>query len=380
MGIFSKFEGKVDDAFDGMAGAVFKSPIEPTQIAKKCEKEMHRNKLVGKGTQYAPTLYTVLVNSDDDKRLFGFYPTMAGELETYLVGAADDAGYTIECRPLVRFIADEGLKSGKFAVIAEVVTSSIVAELREEEAEYYGLDNFAKGNRQRIESPNPNKRPGGTRRRANEASAKPQDAPYQRQRARMEQRELAGLDQNTDFSGLDNIGESTPDEFGAAAAAAGAAMAAGAGVGAASSRAHQNQQSQLDEYGYDEHGDSYAPNKYDDYSDMTGFASAASSEQHARGYGYPAAVLVNNRSGQTFDLNMDSTLIGRENYCDICIPDASVSREHARIQMDNMGAWSVEDLGSTNGTKVNGRPAQKQVIKFGDQLTFGTTVMIFQKG
>ncbi|MGI6218185.1 MAG: DUF3662 domain-containing protein, partial [Coriobacteriales bacterium] len=175
MGIFSKFEGKVDDAFDGMASSVFKSPIEPTQIAKRCEKQMIRNKLVGKGVQYAPTLYTVLVNNEDDQRLFGFYPTMAGELETYLVGAAGDAGLTLECRPLVRFIADDGLKSGKFDVIAEVVTSNIISDLREEEAEYYGLGTYGKGSREpypaRRQSPS-GMRPVGTNKRSNEENAR----------------------------------------------------------------------------------------------------------------------------------------------------------------------------------------------------------------
>ena len=34
--------------------------------------------MVGAGKQYAPTLYTVLVNPQDDQRLFGYYPTLAG--------------------------------------------------------------------------------------------------------------------------------------------------------------------------------------------------------------------------------------------------------------------------------------------------------------
>ena len=42
---------------------------------KKAEKQMRREKVVSAGKQYAPTLYTVLVNPDDDQRLFGFYPT-----------------------------------------------------------------------------------------------------------------------------------------------------------------------------------------------------------------------------------------------------------------------------------------------------------------
>ena len=72
MGFFSKFEGKMEDTFEGAAGKMQKSPISPVQMMKKAEKQMRREKVVSAGKQYAPTLYTVLVNPDEDQRLFGF--------------------------------------------------------------------------------------------------------------------------------------------------------------------------------------------------------------------------------------------------------------------------------------------------------------------
>ena len=92
MSVISDFESKVEGAIDGAAAAAFKSPIEPAQIAKKAEKQMKREKLVGSGRQYAPTLYNVLINPRDDKRLFGFYPTMASEIENYLYAKGTEAG------------------------------------------------------------------------------------------------------------------------------------------------------------------------------------------------------------------------------------------------------------------------------------------------
>ena len=59
MGFFSKFEGRMEDAFEGAADKMFDAPISPVQIAKKAEKMMRREKMVGAGKQYAPTLYTV---------------------------------------------------------------------------------------------------------------------------------------------------------------------------------------------------------------------------------------------------------------------------------------------------------------------------------
>ena len=129
----------MEDTFEGAADRMANAPISPVQIAKKAEKQMRREKMVGAGKQYAPTLYTVLVNPDDDQRLFGYYPTLAGETETYLAAKAADEGLVMDGQPLVRFIVDDGLKHGKFDVIAEPVAAPIIAQLRAEEMQRYGI-------------------------------------------------------------------------------------------------------------------------------------------------------------------------------------------------------------------------------------------------
>mgnify|MGYP002596280063 CR=1 FL=1 len=139
MGFLSKFEGRMEDTFEGAADKMFDAPISPVQIAKKAEKQMRREKMVGAGKQYAPTLYTVLVNPDDDRRLMGYYPTLAGETETYLAAKASEQGLVMDGQPLVRFIVDEDLKHGKFDIIAEAVAAPIIAQLRAEEMQRYGL-------------------------------------------------------------------------------------------------------------------------------------------------------------------------------------------------------------------------------------------------
>ena len=83
MGFFSKFERRVEDGFDGMGDKFFDSPISPVQIAKKAEKQMRREKMVGAGKEFAPTLYTLLVNPDDEERHIGNYPTHEGETGAY---------------------------------------------------------------------------------------------------------------------------------------------------------------------------------------------------------------------------------------------------------------------------------------------------------
>ena len=150
MGLFSKFEDKMEDAFDNAAEKMFDVPISPVQIAKKAEKQMKREKMVGAGKQYAPTLYTVLVNPDDDERFFGYYPTLAGETETYLAAKAADAGLITDGQPLVRFIVDNELRRGKFEVIAEIVAgipagTAVTVEPDRRTAIHYALAHATRG-------------------------------------------------------------------------------------------------------------------------------------------------------------------------------------------------------------------------------------------
>jgi len=63
--------------------------------------------------------------------------------------------------------------------------------------------------------------------------------------------------------------------------------------------------------------------------------------------------------------------VGREEACDVFLNDASVSRHHARINVE-MAAVIVEDLDSKNGTQVNGKRISKATaVKDGDAITFG---------
>lgn len=135
MGKLSRFEDKAEQVVEGGRGS-----LEPVKLCKRAAKEMQREKMVGVGREYAPTLYNILVSDYDDQRMQGLFPSLAGEIETYLTAAADKQKLALDCPPLVRFIVDPGLKKGKFDVIAENVSPAIIDELRHEEMVHYGLD------------------------------------------------------------------------------------------------------------------------------------------------------------------------------------------------------------------------------------------------
>ena len=60
--------------------------------------------------------------------------------------------------------------------------------------------------------------------------------------------------------------------------------------------------------------------------------------------------------------------IGRAPDNDVCIPDQSVSQHHARVSVTAEGAIFIEDLGSTNGTYVNGEKITRQMLRDGDKV------------
>ena len=62
--------------------------------------------------------------------------------------------------------------------------------------------------------------------------------------------------------------------------------------------------------------------------------------------------------------------VGRSEENDIVVPDPNVSRRHARLLRSENG-YVVEDLGSTNGTLLDGAPIERERIESGDELTFG---------
>ena len=83
-------------------------------------------------------------------------------------------------------------------------------------------------------------------------------------------------------------------------------------------------------------------------------------------------------SGQRISLGDRPVTIGRLSDCTIPLNDQNVSRRHAEIR-PGRGAYVVADLGSTNGTMVNGtRIGGEQRLSDGDILSFGSTYVRFE--
>lgn len=78
--------------------------------------------------------------------------------------------------------------------------------------------------------------------------------------------------------------------------------------------------------------------------------------------------------GKRFPLKEGSIFIGRHSECDLVLDDTKISRRHATLACRN-GEFFLDDLGSTNGTFVNGRRIGRTKITPGDRVSVGNTVL-----
>lgn len=287
MGLLSKFEGKMEDTVEGAADRMGAAPLSPVQIAKKAEKQMRREKMVGAGKQYAPTLYTVLVNADDDRRLLGYYPPWLAKPKP-----------TFPPKPPSRASSWTGSPSCASSSTTICATASSTSLPKWWPPPW--LSSCAKKSTPATASAPAAVRPARPPRQAGYGYQQPAPTP-----------------------------------------APAPAPAGG----------YDYQAAPVDEYVEDDY--------YED-------------DEPRQAYIYD---ITNDRA---FTLPGQAETIGRESKNDIVIPDINVSRVHAEIRQDESGAWILTDLGSTNGTFVNGRQIKSTALHDADRIIVGTTNLEFQ--
>ncbi|MDR0534578.1 MAG: FHA domain-containing protein [Verrucomicrobiales bacterium] len=94
---------------------------------------------------------------------------------------------------------------------------------------------------------------------------------------------------------------------------------------------------------------------------------------------YDITFTVENTSFKNFEfvLKKTDTLVGRKDDCDVILPDGSVSGHHCRIIHDEH-CIRVIDLGSTNGTSINGQLISNQLLQPGDKFLIGSVSLNMQ--
>jgi hypothetical protein len=98
-------------------------------------------------------------------------------------------------------------------------------------------------------------------------------------------------------------------------------------------------------------------------------------EERARARAESALLLID---GRRMVVGPTGVTLGRSRQCDVVLDDPNVSRQHAEIRPRG-GSWVLTDLGSTNGSCLNGRRITgPEVIRAGDEIELGTSVIKFE--
>jgi FhaA, N-terminal domain/FHA domain len=121
-----------------------------------------------------------------------------------------------------------------------------------------------------------------------------------------------------------------------------------------------------------------SPEQLDEHGQTMIYSSSRRTREpleEARSRRAPRALL--SMEGRRILVPPSGAVLGRSRECDIVLDDGGVSRRHMRIRPTPEG-WVLEDLGSTNGVRLNDRPVQEPVVlALGDRIELGSTEIVF---
>ena len=315
MSFINEFEERIGSIF-GAAPTGYTEPFSFKKLAKQAAREMEREVLVSGGIETAPALYTVLVSEADDSLMRPLYAQITEETSAYIYAQAKIKGYSFVGTPLVRFMIDPSLRSGRFAVFAENIDATTLKRLRAEEDAFLGGNSSVGGAAAHV--------------------AKPEPEPVAESDASHFAAE-AVLDAD-DFEEPFVADVATPSVVPVPAT-----QLRGASV--------------------------IVPSIDDDADDVPEPVVAKP----------PTCMLIDRQSGRTYKAEAPSALIGRErSQVDIVLTDPNVSRIHAQLSYDG-SCWHIIDRRSTNGTLVNDVDVTECVLKSGDYVTVGLTNLEFRE-
>lgn len=378
------FEQRVGSLFGATTQGVT-APFSFKKLAKKAAREMEAETFVINGVDTAPALYTILISSEDDITMRPLYAQLTKETSQFIEGQAQGKGYVFVGKPVVRFMADPSLKSGRFSVFAENVDAGTLNRLREEEARFLGADSSLDGGLGGAASsraqapgmrpiPQPQPQAAPLSNMESGLDVMPQEAVLEAEDAFFAQGRAARQYQNVPLVGsrasqvpapVAPVAASAPVAGAAPASAASAVPAAAAGF-AAGAAAQTIPDAATPQQAY------AAPQPAPQTVRVAPAAPAPAAN--------PAAcLLIDRKSGRTFTASAPRTVIGRERSAGgIVIHDPNVSRSHAELSFDGQ-TWHIRDLNSTNGTLVNDVDIDECSLRDGDLITLGLTNLEFRE-
>ena len=254
MGVAKSIEQRLEGLVEGFFTKVFRSGLQPVEVARRILREMAENKTVSVNRIYAPNEFRVLMGADDFSRFGPMASGLEREFSELVIDAAKENRWNLMGIPRISFEAEERYRKGEFRVEASLT--------------------------------------------ADPESASPK------------------------------VSTHAPDA-----------------KGASSTRAISL-----------------------DTAERMGLASAG------------AQLIVLDEAGrekERISITSEPVSIGRLSSNDVVLSDSNVSRRHAELRRRGE-RWILADLGSTNGTLVNGKLSREHELRNGDRVSFGTSELIFE--
>ena len=112
-------------------------------------------------------------------------------------------------------------------------------------------------------------------------------------------------------------------------------------------------------------------------TDSRAISSDTATRLGVQGAGAVLVVLDGDKPVEKISVTRTPVVIGRMSACDVVLGDSNVSRRHAELRREGSN-WIIEDLGSTNGTLVDGKLAKQHQLHGGETLSFGTSKLRFE--
>lgn len=319
MGVFDKLERGIERAVKQPFARVFKAEVQPVEIASAMRKSMDdRAAVLGPGRTMVPNVFTVELAETDYERLSSYDRALTDELVAAAEDHADAQRYVAPGPFEVRLVSGEELETGIFRV------RPAAKDGRQGSRSGAGAREYADAQREQ------------DRRREQERRARErreQDA----QRDRYDQRQQ-------------------DDERG------------------------QREQDQQDRRDQDDPHAAYrrpAPAP-DQGAPRTAAAPTGGRDQEGRaprrrGSHAPVSLDI---EGRRVPLTSAVTTLGRDEACTIVVDDPGASRRHAEVRITHDGPHLqviLRDLGSTNGTYLNGEQVGSEELRHRDRITMGRT-------
>lgn len=328
MSVLRSIEQKIEGAVERGFGRLFRSPVQPVELARKLAREMDAGRRVSVSGVYGPNDFHVFLSPRDREAFSSFEGSLRAELVSYLTEHAREQQLTLVAAPVVTLETDEDLRVGEFGIAARV-------------SDHPGVETGAAPDA----APSPAAEPA--------AEAPPTGEP-----AVAEAPDVAAVPAGDAAPAAALARPVLPDAPAVPlppVAPAAPSVATPAAPAPAPPR----------------------PTPNDALRGVQGTQIITPDQARAAGLAREDSLRLR-VGGERHRISKRTTVLGRSRECDVVVADTNVSRNHAEIR--HVGAtYVLVDLKSTNGTRVNGRRVSRHQLEDGDVIEVGTTQIVVER-